>query len=186
VRSALHAARLPQQYWTYAVKDVVDKSNATPQVNCKPSPATIFDHCKAPPDYFLPFGKTGRVTVTSHKTRLAPRAGQMRYLHALNRHQYQVLYPQNKKSCTVRSSELHPDWITTKPQHSQQQRARPCPTLKRSRMREQARKRTSGENLIQTHCDAPTLSSARDTTTISNPATTASPILLLSRPSAMS
>jgi hypothetical protein len=78
-----------------------------PQVNDKPSPATIFDNSKAPPDYFLPFGQTGWVTVTSHEAKLAPRATQMRYLRALNRHQYQVLNPQNKKVCTIRSSEFH-------------------------------------------------------------------------------
>jgi hypothetical protein len=78
-----------------------------PQFNDKPSPATIFDNSKVPPDYFLPFGQTGWVTVTSHKAKLAPRATQMRYLRALNRHQYQVLNLQNKKDCTVRSSEFH-------------------------------------------------------------------------------
>jgi hypothetical protein len=108
VRSALHAARLPQHYWTYALKDAVGKYNAMPQVNDKPSPARIFDNSKAPPDYFLPFGQTGWVTITSHKAKLAPRATQMRYLRALNQHQYPVLNPQNKKVCTVRSSELHP------------------------------------------------------------------------------
>jgi transposase InsO family protein len=104
VRSALHAAHLPQHYWTYALKDAVDKYNAMPQVNGKPSPAKIFDNSQAPPDYFLPFGQTGWVTVTSHKAKLAPRATQMRYLCWTRK--YIICHALARSRCTMGNQTL--------------------------------------------------------------------------------
>jgi Reverse transcriptase (RNA-dependent DNA polymerase) len=110
-RSALHAAEMPDRYWSFAALDAIAKYNVLPLTRSKDgqSPHELF-HGSAPPlSHFVPFGQHGYVTNTRpHKSTLDPRATMARYMYAENKDIYVILYTATGRISTCRASEFHP------------------------------------------------------------------------------
>lgn len=114
-RAALHAAKIPASYWTFATSDAVDKENVIPcsqpdgaitspiKDSC---PGTLRVHSGM---HFLPFGQPGCATNTNPtRTKLSPRALRVRYLKTMNEHQYLVLDSGTGRTRTVCVGDFHP------------------------------------------------------------------------------
>lgn len=110
-RAALAASGLPPPYWAEAALDAVTKMNHIPQTQRNGSvrpPIEAFFDTRANPGHLLPFSQQGFTTNTAPKSKLAPRALRVRYLRALNEHQYRVQDVSTNRIFIVRSSEFQP------------------------------------------------------------------------------
>ncbi len=80
LRAQLHASKLPQKYWDYALEDCITKLNATPRARALTSPHHLMFKWQPKLPLLALFGAHGYIPYKERKkSALAPRGIECRY-----------------------------------------------------------------------------------------------------------